>query len=205
MSMASPALQAEPQTEVQTAGFDDGLAPDCDGQNDGRAVTLEQYLHTVYSPDCDYVDGHLQERNLGELDHGDLQSEILYIFRTNARAWHVKAIVELRLQVAPREFRIPDVMVLHPGQKQTQIIREAPLLCIEVLSPEDRFSRLKKKIDKYVALGVPHIWAFDPATREAYVCDAAGFHRVTTADLTIPDTPIRLTLASVFSILDDRQ
>ena len=29
-------------------------------------LSIEDYLHTSYSPDCDYVDGELQERNLGE-------------------------------------------------------------------------------------------------------------------------------------------
>ncbi|HLI64222.1 MAG TPA: hypothetical protein VKV05_12550 [Terriglobales bacterium] len=31
-------------------------------------VTIEEYLRSCYRPDCDYVDGELQERNLGELD-----------------------------------------------------------------------------------------------------------------------------------------
>ncbi len=26
---------------------------------DGRFVTVEEYLHTVYEPECDYVDGRI--------------------------------------------------------------------------------------------------------------------------------------------------
>jgi len=196
--MATSAIQSEPRA----AAFDAGLDTTCDGQNDGRAVTLERYLNTIYHPDCDFVDGYLQERNVGEFDHGDIQSQILHIFRSNAANWHVKAIVELRLQVKATRFRIPDVMVLHPGQKKTQIIREAPLLCIEVLSPEDTFKRLKEKVDEYLALGVQHIWAFDPSSRDAYLCDDSGFHKVSTAELSIPNTAIRIVLADVFSVLD---
>ena len=33
----------------------------------GTLVSVEEYLHTSYQPDCDYVDGEVQERNLGEL------------------------------------------------------------------------------------------------------------------------------------------
>jgi hypothetical protein len=29
-------------------------------------VPVSEYLRTSYSPDCDYVDGEVQERNLGE-------------------------------------------------------------------------------------------------------------------------------------------
>lgn len=32
-------------------------------------MTPQQYLATSYKPDCDFVDGELQERNLGELEH----------------------------------------------------------------------------------------------------------------------------------------
>jgi Uma2 family endonuclease len=163
-----------------------------DGQNDGRAVTVEQYLTSSYSPDCDLVDGHLEERNMGEFDHGDLQTEIAHIFRVNEPLWKVKAVVE---------FRVPDVMILHPGQKRTPIIREAPLLCIEVLSPGDTWKRLKVRVDEYIDLGVPHVWAFDPADRTAYRCDKDGFHRVTTPDLAIPGTPITLNLPTLFAVL----
>jgi hypothetical protein len=33
-------------------------------------VTVAEYLRTVYEPDCDYVDGRVEERNVGEFDHG---------------------------------------------------------------------------------------------------------------------------------------
>jgi len=29
-------------------------------------VSVEEYLHTVYEPDMDYVDGVLEDRNVGE-------------------------------------------------------------------------------------------------------------------------------------------
>jgi hypothetical protein len=35
----------------------------------GTMVSLDEYLSTVYDPDCEYVDGELIERNMGEIDH----------------------------------------------------------------------------------------------------------------------------------------
>jgi Uma2 family endonuclease len=145
-----------------------------DGQNDGRAVSVAKYLKSSYSPDCDLVDGHLEERNIGEFDHGKLQTELAFYFRLHQADWKTNVVVETRLQVKPANFRVPDVMVLHPGQRPTQIIREAPVLCIEILSPEDTWKRLKKKVDEYIALGVPYVWAFDPTDRAAYRCDQDG-------------------------------
>ena len=37
-------------------------------------VSIEEYLSTSYRPDCDYVDGEVRERNLGEYPHSNLQS-----------------------------------------------------------------------------------------------------------------------------------
>ena len=38
-------------------------------------VTVEEYLATTWRPDCDYVDGEVLERNLGQTDHSELQGE----------------------------------------------------------------------------------------------------------------------------------
>ena len=32
-----------------------------------------EYLRTSYRPDCEYVDGELRSRNVGETDHSRLQ------------------------------------------------------------------------------------------------------------------------------------
>jgi hypothetical protein len=68
-------------------------------------VPLEEYLRTTYRPDCDYVDGEVLERNGGEHDHSDLQSEIVHYFRTRRKQWKLHAVVEQRVQVAERRFR----------------------------------------------------------------------------------------------------
>ena len=44
-------------------------------------ISLEEYLRTAYDPDCDYVDGVLEERNVGEWNHGDLQGEIVHYLK----------------------------------------------------------------------------------------------------------------------------
>jgi hypothetical protein len=37
------------------------------------SLTIEEYLHTSYRPDCDFVDGVLEERTSGGTKHGMLQ------------------------------------------------------------------------------------------------------------------------------------
>jgi hypothetical protein len=43
-------------------------------------VSVSEYLLTDYSPDCDYVDGEVQERNCGEQDHSRTQALLIGIF-----------------------------------------------------------------------------------------------------------------------------
>lgn len=196
--MATALVQHPSETEPRPEDFDRELNPASDGGNDGRAVTLGQYLNTAYYPDCDYIDGHLEERNLDELDHSDIQTQLAFLLRARTKEWQIQTFAELRLQVSPTNFRVPDIMVLRAGHKADRIVREAPLLCIEVLSPGDTFHRLANRVRDYLNLGVENIWAFDPETKEAFLCDREGFHKVLTAEVSVPGTAIRLALAEIF-------
>jgi len=41
-------------------------------------VSVDEYSRTSYPDgDCEYVDGEIVERNVGEIDHANLQSRIL--------------------------------------------------------------------------------------------------------------------------------
>ena len=35
-------------------------------------ISVQEYMATTYRPDCDYVDGEVRERNLGEIEHSHL-------------------------------------------------------------------------------------------------------------------------------------
>jgi Uma2 family endonuclease len=167
-----------------------------------RRISVEEYLGSSYRPDCDYVDGRVEARNVGEYEHATVQKMLLRIIGNHEAEWDVNVIQECRLQVAAERFRVPDVMVLRAEQRVHRIVREAPLVCIEVLSPEDTWKRLREVMSDYLAMGVAHVWAFDPEERSAYRCDTEGFHRVTTEALTVEGTAIRVGVAEAFSLLD---
>jgi Uma2 family endonuclease len=164
-------------------------------------LTVDQYLSTMFHPDCDFVDGRIEERNVGEYEHSSVQKMILRIFLNQEAEWGVEVLPECRMQITPSRFRIPDVMVLRHGQKVHRIVREAPLICIEVMSPEDTWKRLRGVLGDYLTMGVENIWAFDPETRAAHRFDAAGLHLVADARLAVAGTDIRVSVAEVFSLL----
>jgi Uma2 family endonuclease len=165
-------------------------------------VTVEEYLKTSYRPDCDYVDGRVEERNLGEYDHGLLQALLGALFTNNRNAWQVRTVTEVRTQVRGARFRVPDVSVLRAEAPREPIIRHPQLIAIEILSPEDRLSRIQEKIDDYLEFGVENIWVIDPQTRKAWTADATGFHLAQNDELIVPGTPIRVVLSELFAELD---
>src|SRR5262245_30832770 len=113
-------------------------------------VSVEEYLRTVYEPDCDYVDGEVLDRNVGERDHSILQREFIVFFHARRRAWRAFVYPEQRVQIGVTRFRVPDVCVYVGRDPREQIFQSPPFICIEILSPEDRMSRIEKKVEDYL-------------------------------------------------------
>ncbi len=159
------------------------------------AVSVETYLHTSYRPDCDYVDGEIRERNVGEWDHARLQGLIYGFFLAREAGFSIRAAPELRIQVAPTRFRIPDVSVLNADAPDEPVITHPPLIVIEVLTPEDSLAKMRERIEDYLAFGVSNVWIVDPQDRMGYVCTSGSFRewRPTTT-LTVPGREIALDL-----------
>lgn len=165
-------------------------------------VPVEEYLATSYRPDCDYVDGEIEERNLGEKEHSILQQALVFLFRLNRDAWGMEVFPELRVQVKPTRYRVPDITVIQTGVSWERILRKPALLFVEILSPEDRLSKVRERVDDYLDLGTEHIWIVDPELRKGYVCSRRGFQEPESGVLEIPGTPIRVVLSELFAELD---
>jgi len=167
-----------------------------------QLIPIEEYLRTSYHPDCDYVDGELQERNLGEFEHGRLQALLTMWFGNNEKQWNVRVVTELRTRVASTKVRIPDVCLISRDAPREQVPVTPPILCIEILSPEDRLPRVAKRLDDFLAMGVQNLWIIDPIDRVAYIYSAKGLLKLTTDRLTIENTPIYIDLPTLFASLD---
>jgi Uma2 family endonuclease len=160
-------------------------------------VSVDEYLRTSF-PDADreYIDGRIVERNVGEVDHSDVQSSILHYLRTHYKkgAW---AGVEVRIQVKKTRFRIPDVTVMRGSKPTERIIRKPPIIAVEVLSRDDRASDLEEKIEDYLEFGVPYVWIINPETRRAYIHTPAGSHEAKDGVLSAEKAGIEVPLAKI--------
>ena len=165
-------------------------------------IPVEEYLATSYRPDCDYVDGEIEERNVGEFDHSVLQGLLFRLFYNNRESWKIRVSPEQRVRLAARKVRVPDVCVMRDDSPREQVITTPPLICIEILSPKDTLRRLRTRIDDYFEFGTGHVWVVDPGLRKAYVCSRTGFQEPDNGVLEISGSPIRVVLSELFAELD---
>jgi Uma2 family endonuclease len=162
-------------------------------------VSVEEYLRTSF-PDADreYIDGRIVERNVGEVDHSEVQTAIAHYLRTHykKRAW---AGVAVRVQVKKTRFRIPDVAVVAGAKPAERIIRKPPAIAVEVLSPDDRAGDLEEKIADYLAFGVPYIWVINPESHRAYVHTPQRSREVKDGVLRAETIKIEVPLAEILA------
>ncbi|MGI8990859.1 MAG: Uma2 family endonuclease [Bryobacteraceae bacterium] len=166
------------------------------------AVSIEEYLTTAYSPDCDFVDDHIEERNLGERPHSGLQGEFVTYLNSRRKRWGIRIWPEQRVQTKATRFRVPDVCVTL-GKPDELIFRTAPFLCIEILSSEDRMARVEKRRQEYLDMGVQFVWLVNPFNHDAWIYSAAGKQPVLDGILRTAAPDILVPLNELFAAAEE--
>ena len=164
-------------------------------------ISLDTYLTTSYEPDVDYIDGVLEDRNAGEYDHNVEQQAIQIWFYLHGKEWRIRSIQEQRTRVASTRVRIPDVCVFSRDVPIEQVFTKPQLIAIEVLSPEDRHSRVDARLSNFRSFGVPNLWVVDPETRTGWDCSDGNWVRK--ERLEVADSPIYLSLPELFAKIDE--
>lgn len=161
-----------------------------------------EYLLTSYRPDCNYVDGFVRERNFGTHSHGRLQTLIAAYLLQREQQSQIHAVVEVRLKIRAGKYRVPDILVLRAAASYPEVIDEAPLLCIEVVSPDDKLADLVTRAGDHLTMGVPITWILDPETKQAFLYSNLG--TVESAEPVLRYGQIELPIAELFSQLRGR-
>ena len=158
-------------------------------------ISVEEYLRTSYSPDREYRDGVLVERNVGKKSHAELQAALAQYLRNRRKQWKIKAYVEMRIRAREGWYPIPDVCVYPLPEPEGEVPDKPPFLWIEILSDDDRMTEVWDKARNAIACGAPYVWIIDPDTLESELWSAAGKTQVADQTLRLPDSPIVIPLA----------
>jgi Uma2 family endonuclease len=137
-------------------------------------ISFAQYLGTSYSPDCDFVDGEVRERNVGTFEHSRTQILLAALFLAYESQLGLIALTEQRIRVSPTRIRIPDLAVV-PFGPTPDVLDEPPVLVVEILSADDSYPTMKLRCAEYRAMGVENIWILDPQSRTGQMLQPNGW------------------------------
>jgi Uma2 family endonuclease len=162
-------------------------------------VRVEKYLTTSYSPDREYRDGVLVERNVGDWAHARLQTLLSVYMASREKEWGIVVCTELRIKVRENWYPIPDICAYSLPAPRERYPERPPLLWIEILSEDDRVVDLWAKAAELVKSGVPYVWIIDPHTLKSELWTASGAVSVEDHILRIPDAGIVIPLLDLMA------
>lgn len=94
--------------------------------------------------------------------------------RANGQTWVVGMEAGVITERDPDTVRGPDIMAisrarLPEGAVPTGFLSVVPELCVEVLSPNDRWKDVIAKVHEYLTAGALELWLIDPEERLVYL------------------------------------
>jgi Uma2 family endonuclease len=107
--------------------------------------------------------------------------------------------------VGENRVRICDIAMVQANLPDEQVGTTPPVICVEVMSPEDHLSRAITVLSDYRTLGVPNIWLIDPQERLAYTYGPGGLEQQQDLVLRALGTEIALDVNDLFADLDKRK
>jgi Uma2 family endonuclease len=164
-------------------------------------MSVDEYLRTSFDgADCEYLDGEVVERNMGEYGHGRLQFHLGRLLGQFEAQTGICVALEVRIRVSPQRYRIPDISVWRDDTVGGAIPTVAPFIAVEILSPDDRMTRMVPKIQEYLGIGVEYVWVVDPQEKNAlcFTREAPGGSLCDV--LRTQDPRIEIPLSAVFDI-----
>jgi Uma2 family endonuclease len=159
-------------------------------------ITAEQYLHMTFEYDAEFVHGEIVERAMPK--YGRIQTLLSSLFEAVRSPHRLFACSDVRMKLAPDLYRIPDTAVFAIPPK-TEVPEQAPVVVIEILSPDDRYHDVVKKLEEYRVWGASNIWVVDPLAKRFAVYTDWSLQYV--SSLLLADYALELTPGVLFSDL----
>ncbi|MBX3066029.1 MAG: Uma2 family endonuclease [Anaerolineae bacterium] len=185
-----------------------------------KLYTVDEFLAFVQLPENDdrrfeLHDGEIVELAPSSNDNTKLGIEIAVFHRLYLRTNDIGAIsgADGGYRVGLRKVLMPDVGYIsyeRGGKEKGTMFPNAPDLAVEIISPSETPSMLRRKVRAYLLAGTKAVWAFDPEDRTAseyrfddndqLVVRVFTEDDVLTAEDVLPD--FKLTVREVFKVLD---
>jgi len=156
-------------------------------------VSVEDYLRRTEKPLCEFVDGVLYPKAMPTKLHALAQYMLLVLLRKQG----VEALAEVTVRVSASKYLIPDVIAA--PVIESPYPTKPVLLCVEILSPEDRVGAMLAKCEQYHAWGVPFCWIIDPEKQTAWQYESGGEPAHLDRNGTLTAGELRVSLEDLFA------
>jgi Uma2 family endonuclease len=156
-------------------------------------VSVEDYLRLTEKPTCEYVDGVLYPKPMPTKFHGLIEFFLVQALRQQG----VEAVAEVTVRLSPTRYLVPDVIAARVIQSPYPT--EPVLLCVEILSPEDRVGAMLAKCEQYHEWGVPFCWVIDPEKQTAWQYHSGGEPEHLSRGGTLTAGQLSISLENLFS------
>ena len=137
---------------------------------------------------------------MAETAHSIVLQSLLLALGIRAKAWNIRVLPLHWVRVGEGPPCVADICVVPLNLPLSEALRNAPLLCVEVVSSDDRLSTMNERVERYLDAGLKVVWIFDPRLRKAYQLVQGG-GLGTATQLTVPGTEILVFTEEVFSDL----
>lgn len=140
-----------------------------------KKLSYEEYLATPeINLRYEIIDGEMIMSPASTFDHQWIMHNILDALRPFVKKKKLGAVVgapcDILIRRAPLRTRQPDVLYISFERsnktiselRKMAVLEIAPDLAVEILSPSDKRSVLKAKLDDYIKIGVRECWVVSP-------------------------------------------
>jgi len=120
------------------------------------------------------VDGELVDVSGNTIDHHYLRDLLIIIFSSYVEEHKLGRVVGEQEYQFGQNAHGPDVTFFGPDKaklvdRKLRVQRFVPDLAIEIVSENDTFKKLVKKVDRYRQCGTKEAWIFDIDSRRAFL------------------------------------
>jgi Uma2 family endonuclease len=147
-----------------------------------KLLTADEFFDWVMRPENQAKHYELERGKVVEMSrpgerHGLVCTNVATILNLYARKRRKGYVLSndsgVVLERDPDTVRGPDVAYFEQGKKYDQMNPKftdgVPALAVEVLSPNDRYSKIKRRVKEYLTAGVRLVWVIDPDARDVTV------------------------------------
>jgi Uma2 family endonuclease len=139
-------------------------------------ITGEELLALGDIGRCELIDGRIVMMSPTGGSHGEIEITLGAALKTFVKAHQLGRVlggeVGIYTQRNPDRVRGADVAFIS-RQRAARIppgfLTVAPELVVEVMSPDDRWSEVRRKIEEYFSIGVERVWVVEPEDQKVLI------------------------------------